>query len=218
MSQLPGSTIPFPEPPYYPQEQPNTEDVEIVAGGDVAPTPGTVVVNDPGSTTTPLPPLVADQFTDARYLESAIDSDYIIDEGVLQVPVAGPPGTPCEIIRVHAPMCRRVVQWTAEKRQTPPTVPGSNTGNPNETLGEKRIRPTTPGIDPAGINIYRLSGIYEYLLLLPPGIGDALAAGTTAYETKPSSANNVMPAQFNDALLDSSSTVPAGFNLPPSVG
>jgi hypothetical protein len=48
---------------------------------------------------------------------------YERDEGILVLPIAGPPGTPAAIIQVHAPYGIRRVKWEAAKRGVPPPIP-----------------------------------------------------------------------------------------------
>ena len=50
-------------------------------------------------------------------------SSYSYDKGLLVIPVMGPDGTPPKVIRVHAPVGYRKVQWSYKKRATPPIMP-----------------------------------------------------------------------------------------------
>jgi hypothetical protein len=60
--------------------------------------------------------------------------------------------------------------------------------------------------------------VYTYVLTVAPGDQDRLSAGTATSDTTPASANDVQPAQLNQNLLDSFTSIPGGFNQPPSAG
>ncbi len=154
----------------------------------------------------------AAQSTGNYYLDGRFDSEYNWDFGLRLMDVAGPPGTPPEVIRVHSGHCFRVVRWTSLRVGATPDNPAPKT-NANEILFRAIVCPLTPIPWPGGSRVYRTSGVYYYLLLTSPVIGtDRLSAGTAPWDGYTSSQNDVLPGSFNPALLDASSAVPGGGN------
>jgi hypothetical protein len=105
----------------------------------------------------------------APYTDYTVETTFDSDAGILQSPVAGPAGTPSDIIQVSAPYDIMIVKWTAKRIGRKPLVPSPLRPNdPNAVLKSKTIVPLAPMMDPDGkTKIYRVSGVYVYQLLLP---------------------------------------------------
>jgi len=141
---------------------------------------------------------------DFSYTDYEIDGRYDTDNGLLIIPVAGPPGTAAEVVRVHAPYTTKSVKWTAERGGTPPTLPSANTGVANEMLAHKTVFGIAPGIDLFGTaHIYRNSGEYFYLMPVPKADTDPLVFGKLPYDITPSVSSPVLSSQFDLTILQS---------------
>lgn len=122
----------------------------------------------------PAPPTVTDGLWSAEHLQASytdytIETFYGNDTGILQSPVAGPPGTPSDMIQVCAAYDQMIIKWMATRVGLKPTVPSPLRPNDaNAVLKSKQITPLAPLLDSDGkTKIYRVSGIYIYNLLLP---------------------------------------------------
>lgn len=134
-----------------------------------------------------------------QYLEAACDSEYVWDMGIVAAPVAGPPGAPCEVARLHAPMCYRVVTFHYERVGTEPEVPAP-VASDNEVLVRVSISPPAPGLMPGGVGVYTTRGRYVFLCLVPPQIAvDALARGKLPLDPAAAETNYMPPSVFNPA-------------------
>lgn len=159
-------------------------------------------------------------FTDAQrsfahYNDYSIDSSYEWESGLLQVPVAGPPGSPSVLIQVHAPYSRKTVSWNAQRYGLKPLLPSANTGNANEVLYNWVCSPQAPVLSATGTPQYAVSGQYEYYNVLPIGSLTSLPSGKLGgIDVTASSVYDLLPFQFDSSMLLSSAT-PAGFPLPP---
>lgn len=170
------------------------------------------VSNDPGLPGGGSVPVAPVQTGPTYYRESNQDGRYEWDPGVIQCPVAGPVGTPCELLRLHGGAAKRIVNWTAERVGAQPQVPSPLTQNPNEVTGHVMVMPCTPAFAPDGTPFYRLSGRYEYYLVVAPEIGtDRLSSGGVPYMNIANSSLDVQPNQFDVTLSDSSSSIPQGY-------
>lgn len=134
---------------------------------------------------------------------------YVWDYGLEEMPVAGPPGTPCEIIQSHAPMCRKIVCWVAQADEgADPQAPDWNTGTANEQLTRKAISSTFLSVRADGGTANTIAGIYEYILSIPPSDTDPLPMGGPPWDS--SLANLVYPSTFMQLLNQPSPTNPTG--------
>ena len=73
-----------------------------------------------------------DQNQDTAYSQYPIDTNYTWDEGLHVMPVAGPPGTPARVMRLHAGLNLKRVQWSAERIGMQLTCPSWDLTNDNE--------------------------------------------------------------------------------------
>lgn len=159
-------------------------------------------------------------FTDAQrsvafYGDYAIDSEYDWASGLMQAPVAGPPGSPSVLIQVHAPYSRKLVFWRCQRKGLKPLLPAANTSNANEVLATWSCTPSAPMLSPTGDPQYRVSGTYAYYNVIPLGTLTTLPSGALGgIDTTASSVYDVTPYQFNSDMLISSA-VPGGLPFPP---
>lgn len=232
----PPSTLPFP-PGTTPNSPPEFTPIGkplASAPSDTPDTKSAPIVADSGTPQYGQPPFSPDQFGPNWYW-GEFDGRYEVDQGVLSIPVSGGGSavlttggssgsggssgpTQAAIIRVHDPIGYRVVEWTVERIGAQPQAPSANTNNPNEVLARAVKWPLTPGTTADGIPIYRLSGRYEYLLIIPPQETDTLSTGVPPWSGLSPSQTNVPPSTWNQQYLNSSDSVPAGFSAPPSAG
>lgn len=154
------------------------------------------------------PPIqvIPEQFGDSWYTDARIDGRNEVHTGLLLVPVAGPEGTPPELIRVSAPYAKRVIEFAAERPNDRPMLPSWNTNNPNEVLAYRSIVTATPAMAPGGSRIYRTQGRYVYYLGKVPSDTSPIPVGTPQYDLQPAALNNILPSDFSISYVDSSST------------
>lgn len=172
----------------------------------VAETPPSI--NLPGTSISAAPAEGTSNF----HISGQFDGHYEWDYGIRLMPVAGPPGTPPELIRIHSGFSWRKVQWTAARVGAVPICPLPRP-NANEVLARAIIKPLTPTVTQNGVRIYRTSGWYLYLMGAMPVIGtDRLSAGSAPWDGNSSSQNDVQTALFNATDLDATGAVPA--NIP----
>lgn len=135
------------------------------------------------------------------YHEFLIDSTYLEDTGLRVLPVAGPPGTPPKVIRVHAGIRSKQVEWTAERRGDKPELPHWDTGNSADILISKEIAPCSPLLISENNHAWRVSGIYLYVSAVAPSDSDRMAAGANPADTTTPEQNWLDVSLFNRNLL-----------------
>jgi len=92
-------------------------------------------------------------------------SHYDRDEGLLAIPVMGPAGTPPKVVRVHAAIGYRRVNWAYNKRGAPPIMPSmSNTTDNNDIFlgGDLSLPVPALGGDQNQLD-YVATGEYTYV-------------------------------------------------------
>ena len=109
-----------------------------------------------------------DNLQTGEYREVDHWSKYKRDEGLLMLPVAGPAGVgedPVEIVRVHAPVGYRTVDWKIHKRGNPPVCPNPNySGTGNDVLCETAVDVNMPGLTVEGaLYDWNVKGSYTYI-------------------------------------------------------
>src|SRR5438045_7280278 len=122
----------------------------------------------PTFTSTPATPIPetanlwsTEETREAPYTTYSMSVTYLNVQGRIQTPVAGPPGTPCEVIQVSAPTGVKVVSWTAARDGAVPTVPDPATVDPNNILLSYQITPAVPVLMANGQNHrWLMSGVY----------------------------------------------------------
>lgn len=125
----------------------------------------------------------ADQAGVAFYNQYLIDRTYVINPGVAQTPVAGPAGAPCEFPQVSAPWWSCEIQWTAERENDWPDVPGWVLSDDSHVFLGGRFRLCNPLDGPNGLLIYRVQGFYRYGLTAPPSPGADFPVASTPANT-----------------------------------
>jgi hypothetical protein len=154
--------------------------------------------------TSPLP--TAPGLLSSDYLEGPdtvydIQEEFTGNEGVLLMPVAGPPGTPASIIQASAPYGYRIVRWVAERLGARVIVP-SRRPRENEVLHSWRIVPKNPVLtDDLRTYIYRTEGEYCFALLSPPSEQDALPMGAPPTYTTQLAENSIQPSDYRQGII-----------------
>lgn len=90
---------------------------------------------------------------------------YDTDEGVLQIPLAGPDETESRIVKTSGKYSKKIIQWIAERVGSIPEIPSAKTSDPNETLEYKVVGTASAEWMPDGKNrLYSISGTYVYAI------------------------------------------------------
>lgn len=127
---------------------------------------------------------------------------YFTKEGVMQGKPAGPEGTPAELIRVHAPVSKKVVIWTVEREGEMPTLPDPTPKSDNEYLADKVFFPSNPQLLADGkTRLYSIAGMFTYLLKKPHDPKDGTMTFGKAPFDKGDGGAVVSPGSFSQELL-----------------
>lgn len=147
--------------------------------------------------------------------------NYVWDFGLRGVPMAGPPGTPLQIVTEHAVVCAKTIRWAVQAQDdidASLVAPHWDTQNPNEILTGKALSAPFKMDIGDGTRLSTIAGEYSYLLLVPPSNTDPLAIAFPSWDI--SLQQIIMPVSFIQGLLNSSLTNPnptGGYgNLPGS--
>src|SRR5262245_46928475 len=106
----------------------------------------------------------ATEFLESPYTEYQVQTTYENDEGILQMPVAGPDPTPAVIIRTHAPCTRKIVRWVAERQGGMPTLPDPEPPTTTQFLKRSLIARASKKLNADGItHRWRVEGMFEYV-------------------------------------------------------
>ncbi len=161
---------------------------------------------DYGPVPPPSPFVSPDQNTGIDlYTDYLQDPKYELFSGQYLLPVAGPEGTPPEIITLHAPYAKKVVSWSTERVGAPPSLPDWDAGNVADVLQYRSVTPATPVLAPDGNPVYRVSGLYQYVISVAPSDTDSYARGAMPFDLNPASTYTVYAAQFVPGVNDASS-------------
>ncbi len=148
--------------------------------------------------------LSKDQTGRAWYTQYLVDPSYEVDNGVMMIPVAGPPGTPPKIVRKYAPCMRKTVEWTAERKGLQPTIPHWDTGNPQEIPAYRNIMPVSPLLLNDTEHAWRAAGTYVYFLSVAPDpLNATYAAGANPADITTPEQNVFNVSQFSKIYLRS---------------
>jgi hypothetical protein len=126
------------------------------------------------------------------YQNYAAVHTYDRDEGLLMLPVAGEPvdgDPPVEIVRVHAPLGARRVEFTAKKLGTPPVVPHPEyLGDSNDVLAGDSVVVSQPSpvLNGTGYR-WTVSGVYTYYQLDARTPSDGYPTGYYPFTSGPDS-------------------------------
>ena len=135
---------------------------------------------------------------------------YYFHAGVAQMPVQGPDGTACEIVKTSAACVRVAVACAAawvSRRRCP--IPGTrrprkrNAGGVQWTLLDSVIVPASPRLEADGLTyIWTAVGVYLYALNIPASLNGPLPTGAMPYSKQPGGANfGVRGGQFPQCHL-----------------
>lgn len=152
------------------------------------------------------------------YPDSRFDGRIDWDMGLLIMPLAGSPGDSPVVIQVHSPITYRAVEWTVSRKGQRPALPSSSTGNDNELVLSKSIIPVTPLLTANNQRIYRTSGRYEYVFLVPPSKDDVLPVGVSQADGANAIDLAIQPEDFYDRMLDDSEIEFAGSTTLADIG
>ncbi len=157
----------------------------------------------PGSNGEPIGNFSTDQTDgDGIYTHYSCVTSYQRNEGLLQVPVAGPPDTPAVLLRTSAPYSAKVVSWTAVREGGPPRIPDPTRFDPNAPLIDSQIGVATPMLMVNGTDQrWCLAGVYYYAYLSPRKANDPLPSGKMPVDTVAASANTLQSGQFDGTLM-----------------
>ncbi len=138
----------------------------------------------------------------AGYNDYKITHRYETKSGVYATPVAGPPGTPPDIIVVHAPMVTKVARWTVERTGAQPNPPSSDTQNPGDVLLYSSVEPAAPALQGDGYTaVWRVSGTYAYVLAQGLNPTDPYQAGAPPYMTLLTTDTDLAQNLFDNTVL-----------------
>ncbi|HWG47708.1 MAG TPA: hypothetical protein VN688_33395 [Gemmataceae bacterium] len=130
---------------------------------------------------------------------------YVWDYGIEGTPIAGPPGTPCEVISDHAPTCWKIVNWCVQSYDGNPLPLDPDTGTSNEVVKLKAIGAPFKSEMVDGTPVMTIAGTYVYIVLVPPSDTDPLVIGTPPYD--PSLWTVINPSDFVKALAGAQVTL-----------
>lgn len=148
-----------------------------------------VIINNTNPTTdfsVDVTALSADQTGPAWYDDVRMAATYPQDLGLLVLPVAGPPGTPPEVVQVHGGVSLKRVDWRAVREGVPPQVPAAPLSDGVSTLLAAGATVALPALDAnANMQIFSASGTYLYVMSQPvgPASGTDLNAGASPADT-----------------------------------
>lgn len=133
------------------------------------------------------------------YDETSQQIGYQYASGAFACPVAGPPGTACEVIQLHAPIGGRSVVWRMQRSGAMPKMP-SPKPHDNEVLISSVIKPSTPGFQVDGTPVVSVEGSYTYAYFTPRTYQDDMPMGITPIDIVAPNAFVLQAGDFLDTL------------------
>lgn len=94
---------------------------------------------------------------------SNLFSRYHRDRGLLVIPVMGPAGTPPVVVRVHAPVGYREVDFSYAKSGGPPLMPAAADTQSGDTILTEEHNFPAPTPDQDGRLLYGVAGHFTYV-------------------------------------------------------
>jgi hypothetical protein len=149
-------------------------------------TPGGLTVDRPdpapafndgsGEEVVPGPPASVLNQADAGllYEQYLVLTEYYWNSGLAQLPVAGPDGSECRVVKLSAAWGKKIVRYTARRSHLQPDLPSPVTTNPNETLMTARVTPTYEATPDGKEYLFTAEGRYDYALARPVFMTDGL--------------------------------------------
>lgn len=139
----------------------------------------------------------ATQSTGIPYSDYKIDREAKVRQGILTIPVAGPPGTPPKLVRTFAPYLEKRATWSVERINFPPVVPHWDTGDPNSVPTEMTFYPMSPMPIDDFRQAWRMEGEYSYVSAISPDLTKlSLAAGAITPAATPTPEQNTINIDF----------------------
>lgn len=97
----------------------------------------------------------------SKYRKSGLTSRYDRDEGLLAIPVMGPADSPPVIVRVHAPVGYRVVEFEYAREGAPPVFP-AQADTDNDTMLASELTLPAP-IERGSSLVFGCKGRYTFV-------------------------------------------------------
>jgi hypothetical protein len=119
--------------------------------------------------------------------EYGITTQYLWDNGIIGLPVAGPPGTPTALVQIYAPNGGKTVSFHLFSFGDPADslgLPDPDTKSTNEVLISKTVTGAMPTKTPDGAQGWVVDGHFVYQLVEPPADADKLALGINPYDPR----------------------------------
>jgi hypothetical protein len=147
---------------------------------------------------------------DATYTEYDCAVNYIEDTGLEASPVAGPYGTPCDVVRLHGGRTYKLITWVTRRVGAKPVSPSTDTGSGNDVLLKRNVGAAFPGMLGSGEELWTVWGAYLYLMRVPPGPNDPLPIGSMPFDTVPGLNRYLQPGVDFSPTLHGPVTPPSG--------
>lgn len=142
-----------------------------------------------------------------------IRQDYRRLSGLIQLPIAGPLGTPARIVRLNSGSAVKVVTWVVECLRLvgeKPTLPHWDTGDSNEALIYSSIAVDQPAIQPDGQTFFwRVRG--EYHLAAWSARQGSFSGGSSPAITLPPESFGLTEGDFSRDFLRSDTSQGSNF-------
>jgi hypothetical protein len=137
------------------------------------------------------------------YTAYEINTSYGLNTGILQLPVAGPPGTPPVLIQLHAGAQRKTVAVGGRRAGLPPLMPSSTSlGIDGGVLANFVLSPQSPVLDADGETyVYNTGATYVYYLSSFIRAEDGFRMGASPVYTTNPSENKLGSSTFSTNIL-----------------
>jgi hypothetical protein len=163
-------------------------------------------VNVVASLQIPTTPVIIQQ---SPYWEYAVSKIVFQDTGLVVNPVAGPAGTPADVVRVMAPYGKMAFRWISKRRGALPIIPSSDLQDANAVKRQTYVSMVLPGFLLDGTKCYVVEGLYLYDLRVPYKETDPILIGALPYTSESASANVLQPGNYSKTIIGPN-TPPAG--------
>jgi hypothetical protein len=139
----------------------------------------------------------------APYGSYGLDTTYTRDNGVLQLPVAGVPGTAPVLIQLHGGFMRKSVTAQGRRAGMPPIMPDPTAADPDGGVqAGHTVSPRGPALDGDGNTyVYQTSvgQLFYYTTFFTPSTGYRMSASPVYVDT--GSANILGSSSFLTGIL-----------------
>lgn len=147
-----------------------------------------------------MPPM-AQSLPNAQTVSYTLSRDHSSDEGIRQIPLAGPLGSAsCAIIRLHRRVEAIVIHWTATRLGAPPIVPAPIFDEPNLVFlgGGRSVAAPMPDLDGKS---WSISGVHRYAVRNPVGLQSQIATGRMPFDPSSPEMNAIEANYFQRGIL-----------------